>query len=235
MNNDRDPRTLFSSHAILISRGLEALVLLTFIAGAIPFALAQPIWWLRLSDSAIGLAPVILLAVILLRLSSVQGPSDPSQSGHPSKATIPGGPIPRLRFRTASRWAIFYGLLIPLQLIAFTWLCFDSESQVNASIRQGETNRSALQRSLAASTSDRELQALLAGVNLGPLPAITAGSLADHKQQLAKAIDANGAAFSANLSKDRFAMLSISIPGTLRVLLGALIVSAILFTISAQL
>lgn len=88
---------------------------------------------------------------------------------------------------------------------------------------------------MTTSTSDRELQALLAGVNLGPLPAISAGSLADHKQQLAKAIDANGAAFSANLSSERSAMLSNSIPGTLRVLLGALIVSALLFTITGQL
>lgn len=116
MNHDRDPRTLFSSHAILISRGLEALVLRTLIAGAIPLALAQPIWWLRLSDSAVNLAPVILLAVILLRLS---------------ETSIPETPIPRRQgFRTPSRWAIVYGLLIPLQLIAFTWLWFDSERQV---------------------------------------------------------------------------------------------------------
>jgi hypothetical protein len=221
VNNDRDPRTVFSSHAILISRGLEALVLLTFIAGAIPFALAQPVWWLRLSDSAISLAPVILLAVILLRLSEV---------------SIAATPTPRRQgFRTASRWAFVYGLLIPLQLIAFTWLWFDSDRQVNASIRQGERNRFAIQKGVLGSSSDRELQALLAGVNLGPLPAITAGSLADHKQQLTKAIDANGAVFSASLRRERSAMLRNSIPGTLRVLLGALIVGAILFTITGQL
>jgi hypothetical protein len=52
------------------------------------------------------------------------------------------------------------------------------------------------------------------------LAAITAGSLADHKQQLAKGIDANGASFSTNLSSERSAMLRNSIPGTLRVLKG---------------
>jgi hypothetical protein len=67
------------------------------------------------------------------------------------------------------------------------------------------------------------------------LAAITAGSLADHKQQLAKAIDANGASFSTNLSSEDSAMLRNSIPGTLRVLLGALIVGAILFTMTGQL
>jgi len=48
------------------------------------------------------------------------------------------------------------------------------------------------------------------------LAAITTGSLADHKQQLAKAIDANGASFSINLGSERSAMLRNSIPGTLR-------------------
>jgi hypothetical protein len=63
---------------------------------------------------------------------------------------------------------------------------------------------------------------------------LPAGSLAEHKQQLAQAIDANGASFSTNLSSERSAMLPNSIPGTLRVLLGALIVSAILFTMTGR-
>ena len=224
MSHPRDPRTLFSSHASLISRGLEVLVLLTVLAGSIPLALAQPIWWLRLSDNAVGLAPVILLAVILLRLSSVLSAGDPSDL-----------PIPGRSFRTASRWAILYALLIPLQLIAFIWLWVDSDRQVSARILQGEKNASALQRAVASSTSDADLQALLARSNAGPFPPITAGSLADHKQQLSQAIEANGAAFSTNLSTERTEMLKNSIPGTLRVLLGALIVSAILFTITRQL
>ena len=205
-------------------------MVLTVLAGAIPFALAQPIWWLRLSDNAVGLAPVILLAVILLRLSSVLS------AGDPSDLPIPGPSTPARRsLRTASRWAILYALLIPLQLIAFIWLWVDSDRQVSSRILQGEKNASALQRAVASSTSVGELQALLARSNAGPLPAITAGSLADHKQQLAKAIEANGAACSTNLSAERTEMLKNSIPGTLRVLLGALIVSAIFFTITRQL
>jgi len=225
-----DPRTLFSSHARLISRGLEGLVLLTVLAGSIPLALAQPIWWLRLSDNAVGLAPVILLAVILLRLSSVLS------AGEPSDLPIPGSSTPARRsFRTASRWAILYALLIPLQLIAFIWLWVDSDRQVSSRILQGEKTASALQRAVASSISDGELQSLLARSNAGPFPAITTGSLADHKQQLAQAIEANGAALSNNPSAERTEMLKDSIPGTLRVLLGALIVSAILFTITRQL
>jgi hypothetical protein len=87
---------------------------------------------------------------------------------------------------------------------------------------------------VAASTSDRELQALLAGSNSGPLPALSSGSLAQSKLELAQAIEVNGAAFSSKLRSERSALLTNSIPGTLRVLLGALIVSAILFTITLQ-
>jgi hypothetical protein len=226
VNDDRVSRiNLFSKHASLISRGLEALVLLSLLTSAFPFALAQPIWWLRLSDSAVGLAPVILVAVILVRLSSMFYASDPSYLPMHGRHAL----------RTARRWASVYALLIPLQLIGFTWLWFDSDSQVNARILQGETNRISLQQALAASASDRELQALLASTNLGPLPAFSSPSLADHKQQLTQALAANGAAFNTNLRSERSAMLANSIPGTLRVLLGSLIVGAILFTITRQL
>jgi hypothetical protein len=34
------------------------------------------VWWLRLSDAAVNLAPVLLLAVILLRLGDVLLESD---------------------------------------------------------------------------------------------------------------------------------------------------------------
>ena len=222
--NERDPRDVFAGNASPISRGLEGLVLITLVAGAIPLAMAQPIWWLRISDAAVNLAPVILLAVILLRLGSFFLATDSSEATTPDSRS----------FRTASRWAIVYGLLIPLQLFAFTWLWVDSDRQVNARILQGQRNGSALQRALMATTSEGELQALLDRSNPGPLPALNAGSLADHKQQLAKAIEANGEAFNANISAERSAMLTNSIPGTVRVVLGALIVSAILFTITRQ-
>jgi hypothetical protein len=223
MSNNSDPRALFAGHARLISRGLEGLMLLSLLAGAIPFALGQPIWWLRLSDSAVNLAPVILLAVILLRLSvlfraSEQIPAIPGSRG----------------FRTASRWALLYALLIPLQIIGFTWLWFDSDRTVTSRILQDERERASLQQALIATRSDNEIQSLLARSNAGPLPSLPAGSLADHKQQLAQAIAANGANLSANLSAERNAMLANSLPGSLRVVLGALIVSGILFTITRQ-
>jgi acyl-CoA synthetase (AMP-forming)/AMP-acid ligase II len=77
-----------------------------------------------------------------------------------------------------------------------------------------------------------EAMALLARSNPGTLPSLAAGSLADHKQQLAQAIDAHTTAFNANLRGERSAMLTNSLPGSVRVLLGALIVSAILFMIT---
>jgi hypothetical protein len=43
---------------------LEALVLSSLLASAVPLAPAQPVWWLRLSDVAVNLAPVLLLAVM---------------------------------------------------------------------------------------------------------------------------------------------------------------------------
>ena len=162
--------------------------------------------------------------MILLRLSVNFRANDPDDALQGSRG-----------FRTARRWAFLYALLIPFQLIGFTWLWFDSDSSVQVRILQDKRDRSSLQQALIASKSDSEIQNLLSRGNAGPLPLLPAGSLAEHKQQLAQAIDANGASFSTNLSSERSAMLPNSIPGTLRVLLGALIVSAILFTMTGRL
>ena len=63
-----DSRAAFARHTQLLALALEALVLLSLLAGALPLNLAQPVWWLRLFDAAMNLAPVLLLAVILLAL-----------------------------------------------------------------------------------------------------------------------------------------------------------------------
>lgn len=217
-------REVFAGHAALLSRVLEALVLLTLLAGAIPFALAQPVWWLRLSDSAVNLAPMLLLAVILLRLSSVFLPSE----------SIAAAKAGRRSFRLASRWAIVYGLMVPLQVIGFAWLWFDSDRQIQARIALGEAERGGLQRALIGASSEPELQALLARSNPGPMPQLTGGSLADRKLRVSQAMDANWAALKTNLSSERTNLLRNSFPGTLRVLLAALIISAFLFSISWQ-
>jgi hypothetical protein len=49
--------------------------------------------------------------VILLRLSVIFRANDPDDALQGSRG-----------FRTARRWAFLYALLIPFQLIGFTWL-----------------------------------------------------------------------------------------------------------------
>ena len=59
-----------SAHARRLAVVLEVLALLALVSGFFPLALSSPIWWLRLGDSLVNLAPVLLLAVILLRFAS---------------------------------------------------------------------------------------------------------------------------------------------------------------------
>ena len=77
---------------------------------------------------------------------------------------------------------------MPLQLIGFAWLWADSDSQLSRLIRQGENTIAALLSRILASGSAADLQGLLAASNLGPLPPLESGSLADQKQQLSEAI-----------------------------------------------
>ena len=219
-----DRRTAFARHTQWLALALEALVLLSLLAGALPLAPAQPVWWLRLSDAAVNIAPILLLAVILLRLGSALLDND-------SKDTKLSG---KRSQQLARRWAFVFALLVPLQLIGYAWLWADSDSQLNRQINQGESGVAALRSRIMASSSEAELDSLLTAANPGPLPPLKAGSLAERKQQLSEAIAINTSRISSSLRDQRSETLRKTLPGTLRVLFGAAIVSAFLLMITRR-
>lgn len=222
--NLTESRALFVRHSRWLARVLEALVVLTLLSVAVPFALAQPTWHLRLSDAAMNLAPVLLLAVILRLLSGVL------IAGDDDDAMINGLRSRRL----VSRWAFVFALLVPLQLVAFAWLWVESDRQVSREIARSDTRAAALRSSLMASTSESELRRLLASNVTGPLPPLEPGNLLQQKPQIAAAIATNLSRLQASLRAERSAMLRNSLPGTLRVFFGAAIVSAFLFLIRRE-
>jgi hypothetical protein len=219
-----DRRTAFARHSQWLALALEALVLSSLLASAVPLAPAQPVWWLRLSDAAVNLAPVLLLAVILLRLGSALLDSESDE------ARTSG----RRSYQLASRWFFVFALLVPLQVIGYAWLWADSDSQLNRQINQGESGVAALRSRIQASRSEAELGSLLAAANPGPLPPLQGGSLAERKQQLSEAIAINTSRISSSLRDQRAETLRNSLPGSLRVLFGAAIVSAFLFMLRRQ-
>ena len=216
-----DRRTAFARHTQWLALVLEALVLISLLASAVPLALAQPVWWLRISDAAVNLAPMLLLAVILLRLGDVLVDSKARTSGRRSQ-------------QLASRWVFVFALLVPLQLIGYAWLWVDSDSQLNRQINQGESGVAALRSRIVASSSESELGSLLAAANPGFLPPLKPGSLAERKQQLSEAIAINTSRISSSLRDQRAETLRTCLPGTLSVLVGAAIVSALLFMLRRQ-
>ena len=66
------------------------------------------------------------------------------------------------------------------------------------------------------------------------LPPWQSGSLAERKQQLSEAIAINTSRISSSLRDQRAETLRTSLPCTLRVLVGAAIVSAFLFMITRR-
>jgi hypothetical protein len=172
----------------------------------------------------VNLAPVLLLAVMVLRLGDVllDGDADEARTSR------------RRHHQLASRWASVSALLVPLQLIGYAWLWADSDSQLNRQINQGERGVAALRSRIQASRSEAELDSLLAAANSGPLPPLQGGSLGERKQQLSEAIAINTSRISSSLRDQRAETLRTSLPGTLRVLFGAAIVSAFLFMLRRQ-
>jgi hypothetical protein len=162
---------------------------------------------------------VLLLAVMVLRLGDVLLDSDTDEARTSRRRS----------HQLASRWAFVFALLVPLQVIGYAWLWADSDSQLNRQINQGESGVAALRSRIQASRSEAELDSLLAAANPGPLPPRQGGSLVERKQQLSEAIAINTSRISSSLRDQRAETLRTSLPGSLRVLFGAAIVSAFLF------
>jgi hypothetical protein len=214
-----------SAHARRLAVVLELLALLALVSGFFPLAVASPIWWLRLGDSLVNLAPVLLLAVILLRFASLYlNPDDDDDWLALGRQTV----------QLASRWGLVFALLVPLQLISFGWLWFDSADKLSAQLNQATTELSGLRNRVNAVGSEAELQRLQASTIPGLLPPLVPGSIAQQKTQLTEALDLSRSRLEANLSRQRTSTVVNSLPGTLRVLLGATIVAAFLFTIRRQ-
>jgi hypothetical protein len=211
-----------SAHASRLAVVLEVLALLALVSGAFPLAVSSPIWWLRLGDSIVNLAPVLLLAVILLRFASFTlKPDDDENRLSLARQTV----------QLASRWALVFALLVPLQLISFGLLWIDSGNELANQLNQASSQLTGLRNRLNAASSEAELQRLQASTIPGLLPPLMPGSIAQQKTQLTEALDLSHSRLQANLSRQRTSTVVNSIPGTLRVLLGATIVSAFMRTI----
>lgn len=136
----------------------------------------------------------------------------------------------------ARRWAVLFALLVPLQLIGFGWLWVSSERQLDGRLSQVEAQRSALLSPLLATASQAELRQRLIQVPPGGFPAPPVGLLTAsapleaQKRQLSEATQGALNTLRANLRNERTNLLRNSLPGSLRVLLGAAILSAFLFT-----
>jgi hypothetical protein len=219
-----DRRTAFARHTQWLAMVLEVLVLISLLASALPLTLAQPVWWLRLSDATMNLAPVLLLAVILLALGWALLYNDSSDA-------LSSG---RRSHQLAGRWAYVFALLVPLQLICYVWLWSDSDRQISRQIDQSESGVAELRSRIMASSSEDELQSLLASANPGALPPLQAGSLLKRKQQISEAIALNTTRLSVSLQDQRTAILRSTLPGTLLVFFGSAIVSAFLFMLKRQ-
>jgi len=216
-----DRRNAFVRHIQWLAVALEALVLLSLVSSAIPLALAQPVWWLRLSDAILNLAPLLLLAVLALLLGVVLLDGD-GRDAHSCE---------KRRLQLARRWAWIFALLVPLQLAGFAWLMVDSDNQLNAQILQVDRQASAYRSLLLASRSESDLRSLVAERSPALLDALKPGPLPQQKQQISEAVRQDSRRLHSTLTERRNSLLASTLPGSLRVLIGAVIVSTVLFSL----
>ena len=211
-----------SAHARRLAVVLEMLALLALVSGAFPLAFSSPIWWLRLGEALVNLAPVLLLAVILLRFANFTlKPDDDEDRLSLTRQTV----------QLASRWALVFALLVPLQLISFGSLWIESGNQLSQELSKNSTALTALRNRVNAASSEVELQQIQSSTIPGLLPPLMPGSIPQQKAQLTEALDLSRTRLQVNLSRQRTSAVVNSIPRTLSVIMGATIVSAFLRTI----
>ena len=211
-----------SAHARRLAVVLEMLALLALVSGAFPLSVASPIWWLRLGEALVNLAPVLLLAVILLRFANFTlNPDDDEDRLSLTRQTV----------QLASRWALVFALLVPLQLISFGSLWIESGNQLSQELSKNSTALTALRNRVNAASSEVELQQIQSSTIPGLLPPLMPGSIPQQKAQLTEALDLSRTRLQVNLSRQRTSAVVNSIPRTLSVIMGATIVSASLRTI----
>jgi hypothetical protein len=168
------------AHARRLAVVLELLALLALVSGAFPLAVGSPVWWLRLGDSLVNLAPVLLLAVSMLRVASLYlNPDDDDDWLALGRQTV----------QLASRWGLVFALLVPLQLISFGWLWFDSGAKLSDKINQATTELAGLRNRLNGAVTEAELQRIQASTIPGLLPPLISGSITQQKTQLIEALD----------------------------------------------
>ena len=139
--------------------------------------------------------------------------------------------LTRQTVQLASRWALVFALLVPLQLISFGSLWIESGNQLSQELSKNSTALTALRNRVNAASSEAELQQIQSSTIPGLLPPLMTGSIPQQKAQLTEALDLSRSRLQANLSRQRTSTMVNSIPRTLSVLLGATIVSAFLRTI----
>ncbi len=209
------------AHARRLAVVLELLALLALVSGAFPLAVSNPVWWLGLGDSLVSLAPVLLLAVILLRFSSLYlNPDNDEDWVALSRQTV----------QVAGRWGLVFALLVPLQLFSFGWFWFDSGAQLTDQLKKANTDLAGLRNRLNGAGSEVELR-LQSSTIPGLLPPPVPGTIAQQKAQIIEVLDLRRSGLQASLNRQRTSAVVNSIPRTLRVLLGATIVAAFLLTI----
>jgi hypothetical protein len=117
---------------------------------------------------------MLLLAVIVLCFSS------PNEAMDAAAALT----IRRRILALASCWALIFGLIVPLELLAFGWLVLDSSDQLKAQLSRASDQLGVLSTRLERTSSETELQRLLSTSSPSLLTALSSALYINIKPSL---------------------------------------------------
>jgi hypothetical protein len=207
----------------VLAKSFSYLFVLSLIASLFPLSLGSPVWYLRIADSSVSNAPVLLVSITLSLLARFIQTEDYDSNR-----------ITQLVFRRLGFWAAFYVLLIPLQFVSYGWLWISSGTQLQQQISQASSRLDSLKQRIQSSRSEVNLSHEISSIaGLGVTQGDAFPSL--KKEEMIKNLDTEFSRLKSNLNEQRDKILADLLPGTLRTVIGATILSVTLLTIRRHL
>lgn len=194
----------------ILSRALLLLIVVGLFTALFPFQPWQPAWHLKLGQAGFEYGATCLLAFLIALLAEFFEPD------------VDRALLRRMRLLTVANLAIvIFLLLIPMQVVSYGQLWFDSASQTQARIGGLTDNLTKLRQGIRGAGSVAELNAVMLEVKATPSAVLSGLPLPEQKRRLIESMDLQQSQLSEQFSQDRQQKLISLFFSTLRGVLGA--------------
>lgn len=202
----------------LLFRGALAFILAGFVSAMLPFQPWQAQWYLRIGQTGFEYGITVLFAFALALLLDFFEPDA-------DRAVLR-----RMRLlSTATIAAVFFAVLIPLQIFSYGQVWIESKDQTRSGIGALNSNLARLRQEIRSASSVPALNATMLAINATPPPALQGLPLAEQQRRLIASLDQQQQQLDQTFERNRRQQLLGLSVRTIKGVLAAGILALIFF------